>query len=299
MSQAITLFGELLFDDFPDGRSVPGGAPLNVAWHLQALGARPLLVSRVGDDEPGRAMLRAMQSWGLDTSAVPVDPELPTGRVQVSFDKGEPSYDIVRPVAWDAIAPDQAQPREGWLYHGSLALRDERSRQALDRLAEDGNQQIFLDVNLRDPWWDRPLLERCLARATWAKLNRDELELLAPAGPGLRERALALLKAAALEGVVLTLGAEGAMILRADGALASAPAPGQGRVVDTVGAGDAFTAVMLLALRDDWPQEQSLQRAMAFAAAVCGQRGATTADRAFYEPWLAAWGLPAGDTGDV
>jgi fructokinase len=128
------IFGEVLFDRFPDGRRVLGGAPFNVAWHLRAFGEDPWLVSRVGDDEDGATVRAAMRDWGMDASGLQTDPQLPTGRVQVSIEDGEPAYDIVCPAAWDAIeAPGRLESGPcccALLYHGSLALRRESSHAA-------------------------------------------------------------------------------------------------------------------------------------------------------------------------
>lgn len=287
---SLDLFGEVLFDCFPDGRSVLGGAPFNVSWHLRAFGERPRLVSRVGDDDAGREVREAMAAWGMDVSGLQQDDELATGRVDVSLEDGEPSYDIVHPVAWDAIeAPAPGPTAGGWLYHGSLALRDERSRRALDALAAVDGVRIFLDINLREPWWDRETALERLAAAHWVKLNEDELDRLAPEGDGLAERARALFDRAGLEGLIVTRGEAGAVVLDEDGVAGASPAPERVTVVDTVGAGDAFASVMILGLRLGWPVETSLERALAFAAAVCGLRGATVADPDFYQPFLHAW----------
>ena len=153
------IFGEVLFDRFPDGRRVLGGAPFNVAWHLRAFGEDPYLVSRVGDDEDGAAVRAAMRAWGMDEAGLQTDPRLPTGRVQVTIEAGEPAYDIVCPAAWDAIeAPTRERsgsPPCALLYHGSLALRSGPSRRACQSLREAGPGTVFVDVNLRPPWWDR------------------------------------------------------------------------------------------------------------------------------------------------
>lgn len=293
MSSAFTVFGEVLFDQFPDGRTVLGGAPFNVAWHLAGFGARPLLVSRVGTDTAGRSILQAMRDWGMTTRGVALDDALPTGRVQVRFHDGEPAYEIERPAAWDAItAPDPLDgDNAGWLYHGSLALRDRRSEQALEDMLDTSGHAVLLDVNLRDPWWTAASLQEHLQRAQWAKLNDIELDHLAPAGRDETTRALRLMEKSRLSGLILTRGAQGALIMGPDGVLAEAPVPESTAVVDTVGAGDAFTAVMLLALEHNWPMQQGLDRALSFAAEVCGLRGATSPEPGFYLPMQAAWDL--------
>jgi fructokinase len=128
------IFGEVLFDHFPDGGRVLGGAPFNVAWHLQAFGESPVLISRVGSDPDAAAVIDAMDDWRLDRTGLQSDARLPTGRVEVSIEAGEPAYDIVHPAAWDAIEPHGLTPRCPLLYHGTLALRDERAREAWRQL---------------------------------------------------------------------------------------------------------------------------------------------------------------------
>ncbi|MFN2369915.1 MAG: PfkB family carbohydrate kinase, partial [Candidatus Krumholzibacteriia bacterium] len=151
------VFGEVLFDRFPDGSAVLGGAPLNVAWNLQALGLAPLLVTRVGEDELGERIAAAMADWGLDTAGLQRDPRQPTGTVEVTLDGGEPRYAIAAGVAYDFIAAEAVPaPAPGdLLYHGSLALRTAVPRLALDRLRAQATGGSLVDVNLRSPWWER------------------------------------------------------------------------------------------------------------------------------------------------
>ena len=113
------IFGEVLFDRFPDGTSVLGGAPFNVAWHLKALGLGPLFVTRVGKDRLGGRILAAMEAWGMDTRGVQEDPDHPTGTVEVWVENGEPSYEIAMPSAWDLIDAEKlpAADDPGILYH--------------------------------------------------------------------------------------------------------------------------------------------------------------------------------------
>jgi fructokinase len=284
----ICIFGEVLFDCFPDGEQVLGGAPFNVAWNLRALGASPLLISRVGDDAAGREVRKAMQQWDMDTSGLQTDSERATGRVQVTIEDGEPHYDIVVDSAWDAIE-FAMQPSCALLYHGSLALRSEISAATLRTLRERHRGKVFVDVNLRPPWWQREALIALLKGAQWVKLNLDELEQLQADDEA--DPARAFLERHGIEGLVLTRGSEGAELLTAGGERAQVSPGPRVPVVDTVGAGDAFASVMLLGLLHDWPGEQTLSRAQEFAAAVVGQRGATCTDPAFYRPFREAWQL--------
>ena len=289
MSGRPCIFGEVLFDDFPDGRRVLGGAPFNVAWHLQALGEWPFFISRVGTDSKGTAIHTAMQGWAMDTSGLQTDGRLPSGRVQVRIANGEPAYDIIHPAAWDAVEPPATVPAISLLYHGTLALRDATSRLAWQHLRDSQPAVVFVDVNLRSPWWRREQVLQDISGAHWVKLNRDELDLLAPGEAVARKRAEALIEDMGLRGLLLTDGAHGAEVFTAAGERWEARPAENIAVVDTVGAGDALTAVMVLGLLRNWPLEVSLERAQGFASALVGQRGATVMDPNFYAPFVAQW----------
>ncbi|MBU0499673.1 MAG: carbohydrate kinase [Gammaproteobacteria bacterium] len=284
------LFGEVLFDQFPDGSRVLGGAPFNVAWHLQAFGANPLLISRVGVDIEGDEITGAMAAWGMDLSGIQRDLDHATGAVQVSLAGGEPRFEILANQAYDFIDPAQLPPiKEGaLLYHGSLALRNQVSRTALDALLASGTP-VFLDVNLRPPWWDRARLDDLLKGARWVKLNQDELMELEGEEGNLEQKARRFLDRQGLEALFLTQGKAGALALSAKGDRIEARPQAVAEVVDTVGAGDAFASVLILGLIRGWGLADSLRRAQSFAASLVAVRGATVSDRAFYETHLAAW----------
>ncbi len=290
------VFGEVLFDRFEDGTAVLGGAPFNVAWHLQGFGHAPVFVSRIGTDEAGRRVLSQMAAWGMDTRGVQIDPDHPTGAVNVSLRGGQPSYDIVPDQAYDHVAAGPLrilidQLDCSLLYHGTLAARQPVSRETLLGLA-GSDLPVFVDVNLRAPWWDREWVGRALDGATWIKLNDEELEALGGQALGsddqLRIAADALRRRAGASLVIATRGADGACFVDEAGATCHAPPPVD-NVVDTVGAGDAFSAVTILGLDAGWPAATILARALAFAAAICRQRGATAADPALYQRFLDQW----------
>ena len=287
------VFGEVLFDVFPDGSEVMGGAPFNVAWHLQAFGLNPLFVSRVGDDALGHAIRDAMEQWGMDASGLQTDPVHSTGMVTVSLRGGEPTFDIKADRAYDRIDTEELPdiPANPLLYHGSLALRDEHSRAALARLKEQSNPRPFVDVNLRPPWWDKETVLGLVEDASWVKINADELALLVPETDGRAEQARLLQERFGLQGVFVTEGAAGAFARTPEEEILRVAPQANVRVVDAVGAGDAFASVLILGLTRSWPLQQTLDRAQAFASAMVGQRGATVQDPAFYQPFIATWSL--------
>ncbi len=278
------IIGEVLFDVMPDGSRVLGGAPFNVAWHLEAFGLRPLMVTRVGADDSGDEVLTAMDSLGMDTSGVQRDDTHPTGRVQVELDDGEPTFHILPDQAYDYLDGDRAMHSMAGetfslLYHGSLISRGEVSRSARDALKGRSELPVFVDVNLRDPWWDREDVVASVRSATWVKLNEVELDLLADGSDAVVAEAFRVEHG--LAAVIVTKGGRGAVVVGGGATFEAAP-PAEVEVVDTVGAGDAFSAVFILGLVAGWSTELILERAAEFAAAVCTVPGATTADRRLY-----------------
>jgi len=287
------IFGEVLFDRFPDGSAVLGGAPFNVAWHLHAFGLNPLMMTRIGDDAPGAQSEAAMREWGMDCSGLQKDDEHPTGMVEVSFCDGEPTYVIKPDAAYDFIDA-RAFPRlDGkWLlYHGSLALRSPCSAAALARLATDVDNCRFVDINLRSPWWQREQIVALMQDADWVKLNEIELAGIYPDLASEAERLHCVCSMISRQ-IVLTGGERGATaIATTDHSWHTVVPERQSSVVDTVGAGDAFCSVFLAGQLLDWPLDRTMQRAQAFASAVVGMRGATSHERAFYRQFTHQWGL--------
>ncbi len=283
------IFGEVLFDHFPDGSNILGGAPFNVAWHLQAFGHSPLFISRVGNDRPGEEIRSAMQAWGMDLFGLQSDPVHATGSVEVSFPEGEPCYEIVQQRAYDFIDEAELPVIVGstLLYHGSLALRHDISAKALAEVHRRTAAPIFVDINLRSPWWEMKSVQQMLGKARWIKLNEEELRLIVPGTIGDKQLLSGLLTDQT-EFVALTKGAEGASIISDRGTYDVRPQPTL-TFVDAVGAGDAFCSVLLAGIIRQWPLSLTIERAQQFASAVVGIRGATSRDRGFYECFIDAW----------
>ncbi|WP_319380223.1 PfkB family carbohydrate kinase [Thiomicrorhabdus sp.] len=284
---AVTIFGEVLFDCFPNGERVLGGAPFNICWHLQALGDHPVFLSRIGRDSLGEAIRKRAEAWGISTQNIQTDDVHPTGKVEVTLIDKEPHYEITPDSAYDFISGDETVlPRSGGiLYHGSLALRSHYAREQFEKILAAGDWSIFLDVNLRAPWWEKEVLFRWLRRARWIKLNMDELRQLGFAGPDVQAAMQAFRKRFACEQLIVTQGAEGVAILTPQGFYRQTP-KALGRFVDTVGAGDAFTAVYIHGLLRNWPLKKILEQAQSFAGRVIGLRGATCDNVDFYTDLL-------------
>jgi len=276
--------GEVLWDLLPTGRQL-GGAPANFAYHAAALGAEARVVSRVGQDEPGRALLARLRELGLPGDAIAVDPAAPTGTVSVAMEAGgHPRYTIHEGVAWDCLeagpAGLAAVAGADAVCFGSLAQRTPGARAALAALLEAtpaAALRIF-DVNLRQHYHSAEVIRASLARANVLKVNETELPVLVaqlglPAG---ERAALAALAAAhGLRAVIHTRGERGSLAL-VDGGWAEHPGV-RVEVADTVGAGDAYTAAFALGLLRGWAPATILERATAVAAFVCTRPGATPA----------------------
>ena len=274
--------GEVLWDMLPTGRQL-GGAPANFAYHAQALGARGVVASRVGDDDLGRAICRSLDEKGLELTHVCVDTTHPTSTVSVDLDdRGQPRFTIHEDVAWDFLETtpellDLAAHADAVCF-GSLAQRSDVSRKTICRFLEATGPDCLrvFDVNLRQHYYSEAIVRESLGRADVLKLSAEELpvvgELLAVTGPD-NEMLGRLLEAFSLQAVALTRGEQGCLLSTAN---ENAEHPGYtpGRIADTVGAGDAFTAALALGLLEGRPLGAVAAYANRLASYVCSQEGA-------------------------
>lgn len=287
------IFGEVLFDCFPDGSKVLGGAPFNVAWHLQGFGISPLLLTCIGDDADGHDVLQQMRSWGMDTRGVQQNRAYPTGAVTITWHGNHHQFHIAPNQAYDHIDHDDTidalrECKISHLYHGTLAARSPVSRATLQWLRQNFHQSTFIDINLRTPWWKADDVCQLMQGADWLKLNDDELREFVPGHTAPGPAAAQLAKQHRINNLVVTLGSRGALLLH-NGKQYEYTAPKIDRLVDTVGAGDAFSAVLLLGLIRHWDARQLLGNAAEFAAAICTRRGATVTNKSFYEEFINRW----------
>ena len=283
--------GEVLWDVYPDGRKVAGGAPFNFAFHCHQLGHPAAIVSRVGVDDLGRELREEVRRLGMSDEYLQTDPTRPTGTVQVTLDAaGVPTYEITEQVAWDAIEPsDQLK----WLSQaasavcfGTLAQRSDTSCETIQGLLSDarsgpgGYAYRIFDVNLRQSYYDKQRLTWSLYRSHTVKLNAEELGALASLfgwpGTTIHEWVQGLFRFSAAETrlVIVTLGGEGCIIYPERGEPVNGPAA-SAQVVDTVGAGDAFTAAMVCQILENRPLPEATKFAVWYAARVCEHHGAT------------------------
>ncbi len=278
----VLAIGEVLWDLLPAGKQL-GGAPANFAYQCRSLGADARIVTRIGDDELGREVLDRFAELQLPTDTVEIDSTAPTGTVSVELDSdGQPRYTIHENVAWDRIeagplALARAAEADA-LCFGSLAQRNPSSRDAIARLVAASRPaalRIF-DVNLRPPFIDREIIAGSLATANVLKLNDHELGVLAGMF-GITGEPRQVIETLAdrheLSLVAVTRGDRGSLLF-AEGHWSENPGLVV-KVVDSVGAGDAFTAALTMGLLAGRPLDEINARANAVAAFVCSRSGGT------------------------
>jgi len=285
MTRAATMIGlgEVLWDLLPSGK-VLGGAPANFAYMANLLGDEGIVASRVGNDDAGQEVRAAMQKLGLSTSHVQEDNQYPTGMVTVQIDgAGQPKFKIKDSVSWDCLEWTSAwadlAARANVICFGSLAQRSPISRATVQRFLEAAPERTLriYDVNLRESFYSRELLQESLKLSQIAKLNDEELfrvsDLLGVAPRSEEVRARGLLVEYGLRLICVTRGARGSLLVSKDKTVEH-----KGfniKVADAVGAGDAFTAC----LAHHYIRGESLDKisdsANRFAAWVATQVGAT------------------------
>ncbi len=282
MKHRILSIGEVLWDLLPTGPLL-GGAPANFAVHAQALGGDVKLVSRVGDDALGHEILQRLQAREMSTALIGIDRALPTGTVSVTLaGDGQPEYIIHEQVAWDALAlTDEAKTAAAEAHavcFGSLGQRAPASRAAVEALVAASSLQALrvFDINLRQSFYSREVIEASLALANVLKLNETELPVLAEMfglGGDTRSQIRALARQHGLQAVAFTRGSQGSCLLVGDEWSEHPGVPTT--VADTIGAGDSFTAAFVLGMLERWPVPAIHQRASEVAAFVCSQAGPT------------------------
>ena len=279
IKRKVVCYGEILWDNLPTGKK-PGGAPMNVAYHLNQLGIESCLISRVGDDTNGREILNFLKSKGLSTEYCQIDHSFPTSTVEVSIaaDK-EVCYDIVKPVAWDYIEESVALTRlvseaDAFVF-GSLAARNSVSYLTVASLLEKAKYRVF-DVNLREPHYSPATITHLLRKTNLLKLNIHELNLIATwfntSCTTEWEKITLLQDEFAIDEIVVTKGSSGATYYTQH-AQCNYPAY-KVKVNDTVGSGDSFLAAFLSQKLKGESIEGILSYASALGAYVTMHSGA-------------------------
>lgn len=279
-SRPMVCYGEILYDVFPDKKLI-GGAPFNIAQKIHSLNYPSVLVSRVGNDTDGKKILFFLQNRNMPADFVQRDKNFPTGRVEVEFKKGDPSYNILENVAWDYIEfssdLNKLVSNSKTLIFGSLSSRSPQTRQTLFKLISAAKNTVF-DVNLRDPYYEEQLIKNLINKTDFLKCNDKELATLCQfyrvTSRDLKNQIKDLVSKTNLKHICVTLGSSGAILyfnqqFYFDGGF-------QIKVIDTVGAGDSFLGTLihgLYATSDIHPQK-TLEKANAVGAMVASKSGA-------------------------
>jgi len=271
--------GEILWDLLPDGKR-PGGAPANFAYVANALGDHGVVLSRVGNDEPGKEILAELNAKKLSTATIQIDDEKPTGLVEVRLENGQPNYRIVENSAWDFMefSDDwrEIAARADAVCFGSLAQRKRVSRRTILEFVNLTRGWRIFDVNLRQPFYSREVLRESLKTANAAKLNYEELPVVAEMfgikTPNPLRAAKDLLSQFDLNLICVTRGAAGSVLV-ANTEISEA-AGFKVEVADAIGAGDAFTAALAHGLLRGWKLDDINKFANQVGAFVASQTGA-------------------------
>jgi len=285
----ILVVGEILFDVFPDYKKI-GGAPFNFAVHMKRFGFPVRFISRVGDDEEGREIIKYIERYGFNSSDIQVDPDYPTGRVLVGIDEmGVPDFQILEDAAYDRIdlqSPLLKKDAE-LIYYGSLIQRTVNSSSQLYRLLDSLDSQVvrFCDINLRKKCFSRESVIRSMEKADVLKLNYDELNYvkgITGFEGGDRDLYNYFSEEFSVHRIAVTNGPDESVLFDR-GILVSGKPQSPAEMKDTVGAGDSFAAVLAAGLLNGLDMEEILFRALKFSSYICSIEGAIPEDKNYYK----------------
>lgn len=289
----ILSIGEILFDIFPKYRRI-GGAPFNFAFHLQSLGFDARFISRVGDDDNGLEILDFLKKRNFNAQFIQIDPDHQTGEVRVTLDNdGNARFHIVENTAYDYVAcTDMVQTlmaKADLIYYGSLIQRSSQGFQQVQEMLKSRgkNARCLYDVNFRPRCYDKTIVLASLTACDILKLNNDELPIIQEmlSIPGDANTAVShLMENYDLEMVALTLGGDGSRLYTREELHDAAP-PENLFIVDTVGAGDGFTAILAAGYLAGWKGGSIVKTATQFASAICQIEGAIPEHPDFYTPF--------------
>ncbi len=282
MKDLVVGIGEALWDVLPEGKKI-GGAPANFAYHISQFGLPSCVVSAVGNDTLGKELIENFASKGLNMLVEQV--AYPTGTVVVELDSaGVPQYDIKEDVAWDNI-PYTAKlealaTNTIAVCFGSLAQRNDASRTAinrfLDAIPQTADTLVVFDINLRQDFYDKEILENSIKRCNILKINDEELVTLSLlfgiSDIDFQDKCWMLIGKYNLKMLILTCGIDGSYVFT-PGNLSFLPTP-KVEVADTVGAGDSFTAAFIASILMGKRVTEAHSKAVQTSAFVCSQKGA-------------------------
>ncbi|MBS1600203.1 MAG: carbohydrate kinase [Bacteroidetes bacterium] len=273
----VVCYGEILWDVLPED-IVPGGAPMNITYHLKKLGLNPALITKIGHDDDGKRLIHLMERNEIPIDFFQMDFELDTGRVNaIAGENNEVYYDIRKPVAWDNIAWSDAfeelLANAKYFVFGSLITRNNESRNTLYELLKLAKYKV-LDINLRSPHYTRKIIEKLMSDVDLLKLNLGELELVTGWFSDYKnenERIKMLQEKFRIPNIVLTKGEAGS-IFYSDGKFYAHPGF-KVELEDTIGSGDAFLAGLISKLSKGASPSDALEFASAMGALIASYTG--------------------------
>lgn len=288
----ITAIGEILFDIYPTYKRI-GGAPFNFIYHIWKFTGNGSLISKIGRDNYGSEILSFLNKTGFDISTIQLDDKHPTGSVNVELDDNKtPSFVISSDTAYDNILLnekiiDEFNQKTELLYFGTLAQRNIISRNTIQSLWGKG-KKYFCDVNLRQNYYSKEIIQLCLTNSNVVKLNKDELKLISQFENiyknNLEDSAKKLADEYEIEIICVTKGEEGAVLINSDDISTYSHKPD--KVVDTLGAGDAYAAMLCLGYVSRWNLNKINQLATEFSADICEIEGALPQNDKIYNKYL-------------
>jgi fructokinase len=295
----VLVIGEILFDVFPDYRRL-GGAPFNFAYHLKNFGFNVRFISRIGMDDAGKEVLHRLELAGFNLDDIQIDDVHPTGSVKVKLDKsGGHQFDIISEVAYDYIEfiPEYHAnliDESRIIYFGSLVQRTEAGCENLQAfISLNSSKRLnFYDINLRPGCYNDDIIEKSLSKTDILKLSTGELEKLMQMRSlkmEIKQFVHYLMETHSIQTVSLTKGEQGSDLFTNQGSF-SADSADIIKVVDSVGAGDAYAAMLAAGILKNWQPQEILERAALFASRICEIKGAIPESSSFYEPFKPLFG---------
>ncbi|KUG25323.1 fructokinase [hydrocarbon metagenome] len=291
MKLKITAIGEILFDVYTTQKKL-GGAPFNFIYHVWKLTNDGKFISRIGNDNEGKEIIEFLEKQQFDTNFIQIDDSVNTGEVNVQLDENKiPTFEIIENRAYDFIEHrpelDELIKKSDLLYFGTLAQRNETSRNTIIKLTQNA-KKVFCDINIRQNFYTKEIIHKSLDTSSAVKLNADELALINDLLIGndyeLKKTAYEIIEKYNLELFCVTLGSEGSYLFK--GNEESFHKTEVNNIVDTVGAGDAYAAMMSLGYLMNWEIEKTNKLASEFAAEICTIKGAVPADDNIYNNFI-------------
>lgn len=291
MNVKIAAIGEILFDVYPNYKKL-GGAPFNFLYHIWKLTGNGKFISSVGKDDEGNEILHELQKRNFDVSEIQIDDTYPTGLVEVNLDENKvPEFNILENRAYDFISINsnftQIVESSDLFYFGTLAQRNDVTRGTIESLANI-NTKNFCDLNIRQNFYNKEIINNSLVNSNVLKLNFEELELVNKLLLGdefqFEKTAFTVTEKFEIDLLCITLGEKGAYLFKGDEK--SHYKESVDKIVDTVGAGDAYASILAIGYLLGWKLSRINELASKFSAEICTIEGAIPGDDNFYNKYI-------------